>query len=156
MSPQPLTSLALLRTGTLPSSGGSSLGSLPIALCGSYDSNVYSYSGELGRVTGRFQAHNDAVSCLALLGGSWGEQQANNGGSSCSSVRLVTGSWDATARVWDLGDGRHPWGAHPAGSTGAPALLATLRDLPGGVWALAASAGGDLLLTGLAGQGIAA
>lgn len=162
VSEQPLTSLALLPPpptshvlsspltpgGVVPGAGAA----LPVALCGSYDSHVYAFSVELGRVVGSFQAHNDAVSCLAWLGSCAGQAEGCSGlgaagSSSGSSLRLATGSWDASVRVWDLGDGRHPWGSGAA-AAGSPALLATLGDLPGGVWALAASADGNLLLAG--------
>ena len=113
---QPLTSLALV-----PAPGRGH----PVVLCGSYDASVHAYSVESGRAAGAWAAHGDAVSCLDLVPG---RQQ------------LVTASWDATAKVWSLAEGRHPWAA-----VGSPQPLATL-PAASGVWALAASQ--DLLLTG--------
>ena len=86
MSAQPLASLVLLAA---PGSGG-----LPTALCGSYDSRVYAYSADFGRSLGSWDAHADAVSCLALTA-------AGSGGSV-----LLTGSWDCRLRLWALGEGR--------------------------------------------------
>ena len=108
--------------------GGGGGGGHPTVLCGSYDASVHAYSVESGRAAGAWAAHGDAVSCLDLVPGAAQQQQ------------LVTASWDGTAKVWSLEEGRHPWAA-----VGSPQPLATL-PAASGVWALAASQ--DLLLTG--------
>lgn len=51
---------------------------------GSWDNNVYWYSIEFGRVMATLDAHDDAVSQVALFGD-----------------RLITASWDSTVKVWD-------------------------------------------------------
>ena len=69
--------------------------------------------------------------------------------SSCMGrLQLASGSWDGTVKVWDLGEVRQPWGSKATGTSGSPALVTTFSDLPGGVWALAASTNGKLLLSG--------
>ena len=52
---------------------------------------VYAYATGTGRQAGSFEAHLDAVSCLAL-------PQAH-------ADVLVSGSWDATVRTWRYGLG---------------------------------------------------
>ncbi|XP_045592662.1 protein FAN-like isoform X3 [Procambarus clarkii] len=56
-----------------------------VAVVGSWDNNVYTYSQEYGQVCLLLEAHCDAVSCM---------QWTNN--------VLVTGSWDCTARAWSV------------------------------------------------------
>lgn len=56
-----------------------------VVVIGSWDNTVYSYSVEYGRVLDSFSGHDDAVSCLRLLPG---------------DDYLVTGSWDASVRLW--------------------------------------------------------
>ena len=45
---------------------------------------VHAYSVEFGRQLGRWQAHDDAVSCLQLMSGD----------------QLLTGSWDCSLKLW--------------------------------------------------------
>ena len=85
-----------------------------------------------GRLLGSWDAHDDAVCCASML--SLGPP--GDGG------KLVTGSWDCTVKVWELAEGRCPWGS------GLSQPLAELRDFDSGVWALAAGGGGGGPLSG--------
>lgn len=57
---------------------------------GCYDNIIYSYSILNACITGRTQAHDDSVSSLAISdSGKW----------------LISGSWDATVKVWAASEG---------------------------------------------------
>ena len=128
---QPLSSLALL-----PLAGGDaatgSPGAHPLVLAGSYDCSVRAYHVETGRILGDWQAHSDTVSCLELV----------VPGGRAQPTQLCTASWDGLVCLADLQEGRQPWAAG-----GGDARV--LADLGSGVWALAADAIGNLLLTGV-------
>ena len=51
----------------------------------SWDNNLYLYSVDFGRVSETISAHDDAVSCVQLLGD-----------------QIITGSWDSTVRLWQF------------------------------------------------------
>lgn len=128
LSQQPLTSVALL-----PSTSGGGHRH-PLVLCGAFDACVHAYSADSGRQLGSWQAAGDAVACVQVLAG---------GGSGGGGAQLVTAAWDGSIRLWDVAEGRAPWGsgfAQPSAD-----LLA-----PSGVWALAASTDGSLVLAGAA------
>eukprot|EP00053_Salpingoeca_punica_P024611 m.13881 g.13881 ORF g.13881 m.13881 type:complete len:966 (-) comp6991_c0_seq1:1490-4387(-) len=59
-----------------------------LAVLGSWDNSIYVYSVEYGRIVDSWQAHDDAVSALALT---------RNG-------LLISASWDSTIKVWSLSD----------------------------------------------------
>ncbi|XP_069951437.1 protein FAN isoform X2 [Cherax quadricarinatus] len=59
-----------------------------VAVVGSWDNNVYTYSQEYGEVCLLLEAHCDAVSCIQ-----WNKNV------------LITGSWDCTARAWSVKNG---------------------------------------------------
>ena len=124
---QPLTSLVLLPA---PASGATAPGPTRRAdvLCASYDACVHAYCVEQGRELGSGTVHEDAVSCLALAAG---------------GAQLLTGSWDTTARLWDLAEGREPW----SGGGGVQPVVTLAED--SGVWTVAVAADSpDLVLTG--------
>eukprot|EP01156_Anaeramoeba_ignava_P006662 Anaeramoba_ignava/a349216_85.p1 GENE.a349216_85~~a349216_85.p1 ORF type:complete len:368 (+),score=72.59 a349216_85:3-1106(+) len=52
---------------------------------GSWDNSIYFYSSDYGRVSHNFTIHDDAISCLKVCGN-----------------QLLTGSWDATVKLWNL------------------------------------------------------
>jgi len=61
-------------------------------LLGAWDNNIYVYSVNFGGVRSSIPAHDDAVASLAL-----------------NETRLVSGSWDASVKVWDCADlGKRP------------------------------------------------
>ena len=62
-----------------------------LALLGSWDNHIYAYALDAGRVVASWQAHDDAVSCLATTVGPAG------------SV-LASGSWDSTVKLWTVTD----------------------------------------------------
>jgi hypothetical protein len=111
---------------------------LPFMLAGAQSGRVLGYAATAGRLVGSWAAHADAVSCMLQLGGGG---PGSSGGSS-SSARLATASWDCSVKLWELSEGRQPW------STTTPIAAAELRDLDAGVWALAGSACGRLLVSG--------
>ncbi|KAK9828528.1 hypothetical protein WJX72_000603 [[Myrmecia] bisecta] len=118
----PLTSCELLPASQAQAN------SYPLVLAGSYDNHVYAYSVESGRILGSFEAHSDAVACMAIP--------------TTSQDRLFTGSWDGSVRGWRLDEGRQPW-------SGEPALPADeFAEHSAGVWALCSSADGALLVSG--------
>jgi len=51
----------------------------------SWDNNLYLYSVEFGRVSETIPAHDDAVSCVQILG-----------------EQVISGSWDSTVRLWQF------------------------------------------------------
>jgi len=105
-------------------------------------------------MVGSWAAHDDAVSSILQLGHSSNSTAAaaaaasapsstsGSGSSEVGPCRVLTASWDCCVKVWDVGEGRAPW------SSTLPLPLVELRDLESGVWALAASASGQLLVTG--------
>ena len=52
---------------------------------GSWDNHVYFYSIDYGRILDRWPAHDDAVSCVEVVGST-----------------MITTSWDSTVKVWSL------------------------------------------------------
>ncbi|PRW57088.1 beach domain-containing [Chlorella sorokiniana] len=123
---QPLTAVALLQPS---SSNGSSSGPRhPLALCGAFDARVHAYSADTGRKLGSFQAADDTVACVQVVG-------------SASGSRLLTAAWDGSLKLWEAAEGREPWAAsfsQPLSSAAAPS----------GVWALAASPEGHTVVAG--------
>ncbi|KAL3135309.1 hypothetical protein ABBQ32_007505 [Trebouxia sp. C0010 RCD-2024] len=107
----PLTSLSLLHNQ------GENQGSHPVILAGSYDNQVYAYSVEFGRQLGRWQGHDDAVSCLHLTS---------------STTHLLTGSWDCSVKLWQLAEGRQPWSVKTSAQP-----QHELTDGESGIWAVA-------------------
>ncbi len=91
---------------------------------------MHAYSVEYGRLLGSLEAHDDAVSCLHLLGNPSAPSQ------------LVTGSWDCTVKLWRLEEGRQPWGA----SLSIPER--ELAEQESAVWAVAAHPTGPVIVTG--------
>ncbi|CAM6118833.1 unnamed protein product [Calypogeia fissa] len=86
------------KLGTLPLAAlalASSSDAYPTVLAGSYDDCVYAYSVDYGRALGKIRVHEDSVSCVKISGS--------------SSQRMVTGSWDATVKVWSIEEGRCGW-----------------------------------------------
>eukprot|EP01112_Ceratiomyxa_fruticulosa_P018129 TRINITY_DN5758_c0_g1_i1.p1 TRINITY_DN5758_c0_g1~~TRINITY_DN5758_c0_g1_i1.p1 ORF type:complete len:946 (+),score=197.65 TRINITY_DN5758_c0_g1_i1:1578-4415(+) len=55
---------------------------------GSWDNSIYLYSVAYGRVAEKLTAHDDAVSCLRLVGDT-----------------LLSGSWDSTVKLWSITNG---------------------------------------------------
>lgn len=128
---QPLTCVALLQPAS--SSGSGSGARHPLALCGAFDARVHAYSADTGRKLGSFQAAGDTVACVQLVRGG-------------SGSRLLTAAWDGSLKLWEATEGREPWAAsftQPLSSVAAPS----------GVWALAASADGHVVIAGGHGQG---
>ena len=62
-----------------------------VALIGSWDNNIYTYSVEYGRAVDSLTAHDDAVASIDL-----------------SEQHLISGSWDSTVKLWQ----RRPTGIH--------------------------------------------
>jgi hypothetical protein len=109
-----------------------------IMLAGSSNRRVLAFSPPAGRLLGSWAAHEDAVSCVARLGrGGGGGDTASGAG-----VRLVTASWDCSVKVWDVAEGRQPW------DSSLPLAAAELRDFESGVWAVAGSGSGQLVVAG--------
>ena len=133
LSEQPLASLALLQLGDGGASGGRRH---PLVLCGAFDACVHVYSPDFGCQLGSFQAAEDAVACLRVLG-SCGVGSATGGG----VLRLLAAGWDGSVKLWELAEGRQPWDA------GLAAPLAAVAA-PSSVWALAAAEDGSLVLAG--------
>jgi WD40 repeat protein len=132
---------------------------LPLLLAGAQSGRVLAYAATAGRMVGSWAAHEDAVPAILQLSpqhastpasttphGRAGNTTSSSSSSSRSeppsACRLVTASWDCSVKVWDVAEGRQPW------SSTLPLPLLELRDLESGVWALSASASGQLLVTG--------
>ncbi|XP_057822900.2 uncharacterized protein LOC131035250 [Cryptomeria japonica] len=81
----PLSSLALAK----------STDAYPVVLAGSFDNCVYAYSVDYGRALGKVRVHDDTVSCLQII--------------DSSSQKMVTASWDATIKIWNIDEGRGSW-----------------------------------------------
>jgi len=120
--------------------------SLPMVLAGAQSGRVLAYAATAGRMVGSWAAHDDAVSSILQLSHCSTSTAASARPSSSSSdvgpCRVVTASWDCCVKVWDVAEGRAPW------SSTLPLPVVELRDLESGVWALSASASGQLLVTG--------
>jgi hypothetical protein len=122
---------------------------LPLLLAGAQNGHVLAYAATAGRMVGSWAAHDDAVPSVLQLGhsnhggaahGQHGAQSSR--GEAAGLCKLVTASWDCSVKVWDVAEGRQPW------SSTLPLPSIELRDLDSGVWALSASASGQLLVTG--------
>ncbi|KAL2636007.1 hypothetical protein R1flu_007486 [Riccia fluitans] len=88
------------RLGNLPLAAlalAASSDAYPTVLAGSYDDCVYAYSVDYGRALGKIRVHDDTVSCVKVAG--------------TSNLRMITGSWDATVKVWSIEEGRGGWAA---------------------------------------------
>ncbi|KAF8059207.1 lvsF [Scenedesmus sp. PABB004] len=101
---------------------------LPLMLAGCQSGRLLAYAPNAGRLLGSFAAHEDSVSAALPLGAGGG--------------RFATASWDCCVKVWDVAEGRAPW------TSTLPLATQELRDVDSGVWALSASASGQLLVTG--------
>ena len=123
---QPLTSLV-----TVDGPGGA------LALAGSFDSSVLAYG--MNGPLGSFEAHDDAVTALAVgsgaSGGPW----------------LATASWDCCVRLWSLQD-THGLFSSPGAAGGfseaSSNMLADFCDHDSPVWSLGAATDGATVFSG--------
>ncbi|CAK0760340.1 hypothetical protein CVIRNUC_002763 [Coccomyxa viridis] len=127
LTDMPCTAMALLSNAAGGSSGQ------PIVLCGSYDNKVY--ATQHGRALGAFDAHDDAVSCLATC---------------AAPDSIISASWDCSVKLWSVAEGREPWGGTPV----LPSL--EIGDHEAGIWALSADGQGRTLVTGTEDGSVAA
>ena len=123
---QPLTSLV-----TVDGPGGA------LALAGSFDSSVHAFG--MNGPLGSFEAHDDAVTALAVgrgaPGGAW----------------LATASWDCCVRLWSLQDTHGLFSSPGAGggfSEASSKMLADFCDHDSPVWSLGAAADGATVFSG--------
>ncbi len=109
-----LLALALLPAASTPGEPGSSAGAKaddasgvlaprpavrhPLMLAGSHNRKVYAYAPDVGRVVGCWEAHDDAVCCVALAG--TGPAGPGAGAAAATACSLVTSSWDCSVKVW--------------------------------------------------------
>lgn len=84
--------LALSCCRVMRSKGGSPSQQQQHVYVGSWDSNVYAYAPQYGRVSHTFAGHDDAIAGICL----W----ENMG-------RMASASWDSTAKLWDMTKPQH-------------------------------------------------
>ncbi|XP_024520106.1 protein FAN isoform X1 [Selaginella moellendorffii] len=123
------------KLGNLPISSlalATSNDAYPTVLAGSYDNCVYAYSVDYGRSLGKVRVHDDSVSCLRV-----------------SNSKMVTGSWDATVKVWTLDEGRGGW-VHNSGASNTPIVVAEieLTEHEAGIWSLDVDSTGVVVASG--------
>lgn len=118
-----LLSLALLSAASTPGELVSSAGSNtddsseflarrpavrhPLMLAGSHNRKVYAYAPDVGRVVGCWEAHDDAVCCVALAGTA--PEGLGAGAAAATGCTLVTSSWDCSVKVWRWVSATRAW-----------------------------------------------
>ncbi|KAL3683862.1 hypothetical protein R1sor_001884 [Riccia sorocarpa] len=127
------------RLGNLPLAAlalAASSDAYPTVLAGSYDDCVYAYSVDYGRALGKIRAHDDTVSCVKVAG--------------TSNLRMITGSWDATVKVWSIEEGRGGWAASLSTVSGSTdrAPECDIFEHEVAVWSLDVDENGHLAVSG--------
>ncbi|KAG6550710.1 hypothetical protein Mapa_007807 [Marchantia paleacea] len=108
----------------------------PTVLAGSYDDCVYAYSVDYGRALGKIRVHDDTVSCVKVAG--------------TGNLRMITGSWDATVKVWSIEEGRGGWAASFSSVSGNTERVpeCDIFEHEVAVWSLDVSENGHLAVSG--------
>ncbi|BBN03886.1 factor associated with neutral sphingomyelinase activation [Marchantia polymorpha subsp. ruderalis] len=108
----------------------------PTVLAGSYDDCVYAYSVDYGRALGKIRVHDDTVSCVEVAG--------------TGNLRMITGSWDATVKVWSIEEGRGGWAASFSSVSGNTERVpdCEIFEHEVAVWSLDVSENGHLAVSG--------